>query len=193
MDAAPVAPDADGPPDSGQLPDGGPPPLFDATIASCRLMVSNAEGGPCSAEVLPCAGIGDSFSCRPNVCRCVGGRIRCEDTRPGSFGGRRECLAGSSCAAEGRPVCDNFKPWTLCRCTDDGTWLCQDECQRRGCPAGPYGGAGGVLHAHTGEACTGTQVCPYGGPSPTLPGFSCTCVSGRFQCTGEPPDAGARD
>ena len=101
----------------------------------------------------------------------------------------RQCAPEWSCNAEGFPACNFFKPWTTCHCDPDGRWTCVDECQRRGCPDGPYPGGG--MRAHTGGACTGPAECPYLTNPPGVAGVVvCRCVSGRFQCPDEPPGDG---
>jgi hypothetical protein len=91
------------------------------------------------------------------------------------------------------PYCNYDKPWWSCRCDAAGRWACGDECQRLGCPSGPYPGPSDT-RAHTGDPCTVPgSMCPYrigfsGG------GTLCTCAGGRFSCTGDPPpDAGTSD
>jgi hypothetical protein len=91
------------------------------------------------------------------------------------------------------PFCNYDKPWWACRCDSHGNWVCGDECQRLGCPEGPYPGPSNT-RAHTGDPCTGDGVCPYRiGFTVGSPGTLCTCVSGHFSCSDEVPDGGAPD
>jgi hypothetical protein len=180
-------------------PDGGRDGADSANEGSFRACAEGlVAGGPCGAALLPChAPPASTFSCRPRLCLCESGRVRCDDTQPGSAAGARECLPAWTCVAEGIrfPSCNSEKPWTQCRCTAEGGWLCEDECKRMGCPEGPYFGTGpSLLRPHTGDACNATGPCPYQTTVSPITVVTCTCVSGRFQCSDEPArDGGAPD
>jgi hypothetical protein len=169
--------DTASPPDRAPVTDGFVVPVDPfGRLPRCRL-VAPRSGMPCAGEMLPCWAIPDPFNCLPVVCVCEGGLTRCEPTRPGIFGGNRACLGDWFCSAEGLPICNYDKPWTLCRCSSNGGWVCADECKARGCPTGPVPAL--TQRPHTGDACTATLPCPYRG-------FTCTCVGGRFECSDEP-------
>jgi hypothetical protein len=162
----------------------------DVTLPQCSLLGARPDAG-CGEEKLPCYRFPEPFQCQPEICACENGNIRCVPPHPGTFGGTRECQPDWSCVPEGFPACNYDKPFGVCRCTDDGKFLCQNECEVRGCPFGPYPGPS-PKRPHTGEACHATAPCPY--LSPAYPNtIVCTCTNGRFVCGDEPLDAGAND